>query len=509
MTRARKALLLASVVLLVGAAPADRSRTASHAGSWYPANPRALRETLDRFLAAGSPPAEPPLALVVPHAGIAFSGVVAGRTFAALPPRSVRRVFLLGPSHYAEFAGVALPAPAVTAYETPLGPLPVDRAAAAALRVLPGFQGPAAAHDPEHSLELAAIFLAARLPGVKIVPLLVGRVPDAQSAAALAGSLRPLLGDGDAVVVSTDFTHYGPRYDYVPFTADRGANLDRLASAAAGPLLSRDLRGFERHLAATKDTICGREPLRVLLALLPPSARGTEAARDTSARLTGDDTNSVTYLGIVYRGGAWRDAAGRNLSPAQPVEGALDEGTRRLALRLVRRTLESFLGSGRAPSEGELGVPAGGPLRDERAAFVTLKRDGALRGCIGHIFPVQPLWADLRDNAIAAAVSDSRFLPVRKEELEALEIEVSVLTPPRPAAGPEAFEVGRHGVVLQAGGRQAVFLPQVAPEQGWDRDTTLSHLARKAGLGPQDWRRPDAAFLLFEAQVFADGEPGR
>ncbi len=489
-------------------AAAARSRSASHAGSWYPEDPRVLRETLGGFLAAGDPPADgSALALVAPHAGVAFSGEVAGRTFAALRPGSIRRVFLLGPSHYVGFEGIALPAPDLAAYDTPLGPLPVDHAAVGSLRALPGFQGPASAHDREHSLEMHAIFLAARLPGVPIVPLVVGRVPDEDAARSLARSIRPLLGEGDAVVVSTDFTHYGPRYGYLPFTGDRADKLERLASAAAAPLLARDPTGFERHLTATGDTICGRDPLRVLLALLPPSARGAEVARDTSARITGDDANSVTYLGVVYGGGSWAAAVGGD-APA-PGSGALAPDVRRWVLAMVRRTLEIYLGSGRVPSGGELGVPAGGPLHEERAAFVTLKKHGVLRGCIGHIFPAQSLWLDLRDNAIAAAVRDPRFPPVHSAELPGLELEVSVLTPPRPASGPEAFEVGRHGVVLQAGGRRAVFLPQVASEQGWDRETTLSQLARKAGLGSEGWRRPDAAFLLFEAQVFGEGASGR
>jgi len=469
-----------------------------------------LRKALGGFLSSGGPHAgEAPLALVAPHAGVAFSGAVAGRTFALLGAGTIRRVFLLGPSHYVGFEGIALPAADLAAYETPLGPLPVDRAALDSLRAVQGFQGPPAAHDREHSLEMHAIFLAARLPGVPIVPMVVGRVPDHAAASALARAIRPLLGEGDVVVVSTDFTHYGPRYGYLPFTADRAERLAQLASAAAAPLLARDPTGFERHLASTGDTICGREPLKILLALLPPSVRGSEVARDTSARTTGDDVNSVTYLGIVYGGGSWAEAADGDAPAPKASTDALSIDLQRRALALARRTLEIHLGSGRVPSEGELGVPADGPLREERAAFVTLKRHGALRGCIGHIFPVQPLWLELRDSAIAAATGDPRFPAVRSSELAGLELEVSVLTQPRLAPGPEAFVVGRHGVVLRAAGRQAVFLPQVAPEQGWDREATLSHLARKAGLGPGDWRRPDATFLLFEAEVFGEDTPER
>jgi AmmeMemoRadiSam system protein A len=171
---------------------------------------------------------------------------------------------------------------------------------------------------------------------------------------------------------------------------------------------------------------------------------------------------------------------------------------------MARQTLEIYFETGRVPGAHDLDVPSTGPFRATRAAFVTLKRNGHLRGCIGHIWPVQPLWCDIRDNAIAAAVRDPRFPPVTAQELRDLQVEVSVLTPPRGIPSPEKFVVGRHGIVLQAMGRRAVFLPQVAPEQGWDRETTLSYLARKAGLPPLGWQLPEARFQVFEAQVIAE-----
>ena len=110
-------------------------------------------------------------------------------------------------------------------------------------------------------------------------------------------------------------------------------------------------------------------------------------------------------------------------------------------------------------------------------------------------------------SAVASALEDPRFPPVRLAELAQLDLEISILTPMQPVSGPEAFVVGRHGVVLAAQGRRAVFLPQVAPEQGWDRDTTLTQLSLKAGLPPDAWRSSSARFEVFEAQVF--GEPKR
>jgi AmmeMemoRadiSam system protein A len=239
---------------------------------------------------------------------------------------------------------------------------------------------------------------------------------------------------------------------------------------------------------------------------LPDPVSSQQVADDTSGAITGDYRNSVSYWSALYRrSGGWPPATalehGLQLQQGPQV---LDSSGRAIALQLARRSVKSFLENRRVPGEYELEVPAAGPLRDAYATFVTLKKNGRLRGCIGHILPEQPLWRDVRDNAIAAAVKDPRFPPVQASELDELQMEISVLTHPETIPGPDAFVVGRHGIVLKALGRRSVFLPQVAPEQGWDRNTTLVHLARKAGLQADVWRTPAARLDVFEAQVFAE-----
>jgi len=147
------------------------------------------------------------------------------------------------------------------------------------------------------------------------------------------------------------------------------------------------------------------------------------------------------------------------------------------------------------------GAPLKGALGQHRGAFVTLHLDGNLRGCIGSIQSDRPLALTVLDAARSAAVGDPRFPPVTPDELAHLDLEVSALTPLEEVAGPEAIEVGRHGILLEFKGRQAVFLPQVALEQGWDLDTTLDQLALKAGLEPGSWRE-GSRFKVFEAEVF-------
>jgi len=158
------------------------------------------------------------------------------------------------------------------------------------------------------------------------------------------------------------------------------------------------------------------------------------------------------------------------------------------------------------------GLPADPPpeidkLRERGGCFVTLNTaSGELRGCIGSIESPEPLGDNLRRNALNAAQRDPRFPPVEPHELPSLSIEVSVLSKPSQIGSAEEFEVGRHGIILELGQYHAVFLPQVAPEQGWNRETTLQYLSRKAGLPPDAWKHPQVRFSVFEAEVFGENQ---
>jgi AmmeMemoRadiSam system protein A len=145
-------------------------------------------------------------------------------------------------------------------------------------------------------------------------------------------------------------------------------------------------------------------------------------------------------------------------------------------------------------------------MRPIRAAFVTLKKDSLLRGCIGDIFPQRPLYKSVILNAIHACVNDRRFVPVSPDECNDITIEISALTPPAPVESSSDIRIGIDGVVLNKDGHSAVFLPQVAPEQGWNLDQTLTHLSQKAGLPAEAWKE-GASFLVFQAVVF--GESGQ
>jgi len=170
-------------------------------------------------------------------------------------------------------------------------------------------------------------------------------------------------------------------------------------------------------------------------------------------------------------------------------------------LRLARYTVEQQVNHGKKPTAEEAGVTLTDRLSQPSGSFVTLKKNGELRGCIGNIGPTMPLAEAVIDNAISAAVRDRRFDPVSSSELASLEVEVSVLTPPVPVAAPEDIVLGKHGVFMHVRGVSAVFLPQVAPEQGWTLEQTLQHLSNKIRLPIDAWKT-GATFEVFEAIVF-------
>ena len=170
-------------------------------------------------------------------------------------------------------------------------------------------------------------------------------------------------------------------------------------------------------------------------------------------------------------------------------------------LQFVREVIRAKLTRTPSPS-----LPGLDSLDLLGSCFVTLHTDsGELRGCIGNITPVESLGDNLRSNALNAAFRDPRFPPVAStEELAQLVVEISVLTPMKEIADLKEFEIGRHGIVMNLHGRSAVFLPQVAPEQGWDKETTLDYLSLKAGLPKDAWRSSATRFMTFEAIVFGE-----
>jgi len=187
-------------------------------------------------------------------------------------------------------------------------------------------------------------------------------------------------------------------------------------------------------------------------------------------------------------------------------DGCLDELQARLGAYAPPNGATSVAAEPGTPGVGRLDPQVAAELESPAAAFVTLTVDRELRGCMGRLDTERPLWENVRDAAIAAAIGDPRFPPLEPEEVSGVRIEVSVLGPLIEIAAPAAFTAARHGIVVEADGRRALLLPKVAKEQGWDEATTLAAVCRKAGLPPDAWRWPEARIWVFEAEDFGEAE---
>lgn len=184
------------------------------------------------------------------------------------------------------------------------------------------------------------------------------------------------------------------------------------------------------------------------------------------------------------------------------VSFSLNDEERQWLSRLARESITTAL-------EGREDVPpplpsalAGGTLAQSLGSFVTLNKDGDLRGCIGNMVGREPLWQNVWRMARAAAFEDPRFPALDAEEWPHCHLHISVLGPLSPCPDPARIVIGRHGLLLRLGMRQGVFLPQVPVEQGWDLGQYLEHLCRKAGLPAGSWRDLQALLFWFESLVF-------
>ncbi len=480
----RSAVAFLFILSLAALAPAQGTRPAVFAGGFYDADPARLADQIDGYLRnAGEPPAGARDArlLVCPHAGYIYSGQTAAYAYRAVQGRPVSTVVIVGTSHQYPLDGASIWLKG--AFETPLGAVPVDDALAARISKASGFGFVAAAHAKEHSVEVQVPFLQRALPGAKIVPIVLGD-PSRGNVTALARGLGAALADpGVLIVASTDLSHYLPKDKA---NAVDARTIELVKTADAWTLADRCARG--------ENVMCGGGGVAAALLALKKlgEPRAAVLRYADSAAVTGDESGVVGYaaIAVAVTAGPPKPAAaavGFSLSPDEKTE----------LLRLAREAVETAVADNRLVHY-ETQDPA---FLGARGAFVTLKKRGELRGCIGYIEPIFPLYDTVIRTAIFAATQDQRFPPVTRRELPELEYEISVLTTPQKIDNPRLIEVGRHGLIISRGENRGLLLPQVATENGWDRETFLNEACLKAGLPPDAWKK-GAEISTFEAIVF-------
>jgi AmmeMemoRadiSam system protein B len=288
-------------------APKQRTLGPTVAGAWYPAERDELQRQVEALLESCPAPARVEgagdhrtLAVVAPHAGFIYSGSVAAAGFRHLKRARYRRVILLGPSHFAAFAGAVVPS--LGHYRTPLGRIELDTTTIAQLAAHRCVRIDDDPFYPEHCLEAELPFLQSSLePGWRLVPLLLGSAGDPSHLDAVADALRPLIDTETLIVASSDFTHYGQSFHYVPFETDVAHRIRELDHGAIERILEGDSAGFEAYVSRTGATICGRGAIGVLLRVLPANREALLAAYDNSGRLTGTWDHSVSYASLIFR----------------------------------------------------------------------------------------------------------------------------------------------------------------------------------------------------------------
>lgn len=469
----KKYLLIAvSCLLLAFFIPGCKEdiKEPSVAGAFYPADGKTLKEMVDGFLAGAEkqPDDGKLIALISPHAGYQFSGQVAAYAYKHLAGRDIKTIILIGPSHYASFTGISVYTKG--RMKTPLGNIKINEKIARSLinkKANVSFYPDAFAK--EHSLEVQLPFLQQALKDFKIVPIVVGS-PTRESFEFLKEKLTELLRkDGKTIIIaSTDLSHY---HDY---------NTALLKDKKITDAIERmSLEDAERYLMTGEGEMCGGYPVLFAMAV----AKGLGATNGllfkyaNSGDVTGDKSRVVGYAAIgLYK-------------------SLLTKEEKEQLLSLAKNTIVNYVTHGKTP-DVEIKDPK---LAANGATFVTIKRNNNLRGCIGNLQPVMPLYRSVIMNAVSASSRDPRFSPMAREELKDMEVEISILSPFEPLKDIKQIEIGKHGLFLVKGQNSGLLLPQVPTEFGWDTKTFLEQLSLKAGLSKDAWK--DAELFSFTAEI--------
>lgn len=485
---------------------------AHRAGAWYPENKKELTELLQDLTTQAKnelgmvTDSTKIRALICPHAGYKYSGKVSAAAYRLLDKNKIDKIIILGPSHYIRFNGIALPE--FEKYQTPLGIINLDLKSIKKLKNKSLINHNNAIFNPEHSIELQIPFIQFIAPKAKIVPIIVGNITD-ENVKEIALMLKPIINKRTLIIISTDFTHYGKSFNYIPFKDNILLNINQLDSAVLNTIQRQDLKLFQKIIIKTKETVCGYNPLRILLELIKQNILGNVTTRlvsyGSSYQINKDENNVVSYASLV--------------TTNEIDNNILNMQEQKSLLVYARQILEqAFNGFDR--SDGQLTTrpkinkdllePIMTPLLEKnQGAFVTLwSKDNTgkkkLRGCIGQIDEDKPLYQVIAEKTLDAAFRDSRFTPLKQEELKNIIIEISVLQKPKAIKTYKNIILNKHGIILQNKKNMALFLPKVPEEFGFNLNQTLEQLSLKAALSKDAWKDNNTKFQVFETQDFSE-----
>lgn len=472
-------------------------RPAYNAGTFYPATAAEITTQITKFLknAGEKTPNGQPFGIIAPHAGYVYSGPVAAYVYREVQGQKYDAVIVISPCHveYFPFAAV-YPG---DAYLTPLGKVTVDRKLAAECVTADGLVKFAnnghlsrKFDRAEHSLEIQMPFLQTVLPNTPIVPIVIG-TQDWKVLKSLGEKLGQLLSEKNILIVaSSDFSHYHPY-----------SECQKIDQRAIASLKQLDPQNFYQGLTDKSFEACGGGPITALLIAAQkrnnPKIEILNVANSGDVP-RGDKSGVVGYVAAAFYNYKNQSNEVKNMPDNQLNKGELTREEQIWLLDLAEATVTACVNKKPLPDPQD--VPD--KFRVKRGAFVTLEKNGELRGCIGYILPILPLYQTVIEMAQSAALHDPRFSPVSPSELKNITVEISVLTVPETITDPAMIEVGKHGIIMKRGYAQGLLLPQVATDYGWDRETFLEHTCQKAGLPRNAWKDKDTEIQIFSAQVF-------
>ena len=485
-------------------------RPATQADRFYTGNAKELSDEVDSLLALHSHSTvyQNVAAIIVPHAGYYFSGNVAASAYMTLDAKKrYKRIFLLGPSHHEWLDGASVNTEA-DYYATPLGQVRVDHETAMKLTTtnytnftnkLTTTDGTnftnsdsvfcyrPEAHDREHCLEVQLPFLQRRfkenLP--PIVPIVIS-TNDYHKLKRMAEELKPYFTDENLFVISSDFSHYPAYDDACEVDARTGKAIE---TGDVEEFIATINANAQRGMKNLATSACGGFAIITLMMMLDENYSVKHIMYQNSGDIDDHDHSRV----VGYHSFAFLRK--------QPGEFSISEADKKLLKDIALQSIKDSL-DGKRMAEANFSLfTLHSSLNQKCGAFVSLHKHGRLRGCIGHFGEDYPLHEIVAEMARAAAFEDPRFMPVTKDELDDIDIEISVLTPMRRIKSLEEFELHRHGIYIKKGRRSGTFLPQVADEVNWTKEEFVGHCSQdKAGLGWDGWR--DAELYVYEAIVF-------
>jgi MEMO1 family protein len=464
------------------------------AGTFYPAKQNELNSMLNQLFAKAKPfrNIKDVIAIICPHAGYVYSGEVAASAFNQIDAeKKYENVFILGSSHHIAFDGASIYSQGN--FITPLGKVPVNvELASQLIKNYKFFSNRTDAHEREHSLEVQLPFLQYHMKkDFKIVPIVIG-TQSIETCKKIADALQPYFNTKNLFIVSSDFSHY-PSYRDAE-NVDK-ATADAILSNSSVDLIKSLTRNKQKNISNLVTCLCGWTSVLTILSMT-------------------ENNSDFMYTHIQYKNSGDSDygekdrVVGYNaiaVSINEKIGFILTSKDKKDLLGFARNTVEQYIKTQKKPNINETDLSS--VLKTNCGAFVTLKKHGALRGCIGRFDSNEPLYMVVQEMAIASSTQDYRFSPVEEKELSEIEIEISVLTPMKRIKSIDEFELGRHGIYIRKGYRSGTFLPQVATETGWTKEEFLSHCAQdKAGIGWNGWK--DAELYIYEALVFSEKELG-